>query len=299
MIHPPHSRAPLRLAAAALGIGLAACAGFRPAPPGSPAPGYAIVHEVKSVYQRITVVDTLSGFRQLLFDARLDGSDPIQSEMSLADPPALTRPYPRYLMTALPAAARLERVLIVGLGGASMQRWLRRLLPDLVIESVEIDSEVRRVAREYFGLREDERQIVHVEDGAAFVARPGPAYDVIFLDAFGPSSIPEPLRTREFLAAVKSRLSEGGVVCANVWFGAPEYYEVMKAYEAIFPERYLVRCGEGSANRIILALKSKAGLGMRGWIKKAEAFEKARPTGLDLPGMLRRRPMGERDPSLP
>lgn len=287
------------LASAALVLGLAACAGFRPAPAGPSIPGSTIVHEVKSAYQRIAVVDTPSGFRQLLFDARLDGTDPIQSEMSLADPTALTRPYPRYLMTALAAAGKLERVLIVGLGGGSMQRYLRKLLPELIIESVEIDPEVRRIAQEYFGLREDERQIVRVEDGAAFMARPGPSYDVIFLDAFGPASIPEPLRKREFLSDVKARLTEGGVVCANVWFGAPEYYEVMKAYEAVFPERYIVRCGGGSLNRIILALKTKTKLGMRGWIRKAEAFEKACPTGLDLPGMLRRRPIGERDPSLP
>ena len=272
----------------ALVFGSAACAGF-PFLDLAPAPDLEIVHDVDSDFQRITVVDTPDGFRQLIFEARLDGTDAIQSEMSLSDPDRLTRPYPRYLMTALPAAAKLERVLIVGLGGGSMQRYLRKLLPGLSIESVEIDPEVRRIAAEYFGFKEDERQIVHLEDGAAFMARAEAKYDIIFLDAFGPASIPELMRKREFLEAVKARLDEGGVVCSNVWYGAPEYFDVLDAYEAVFPERYMVRCRPDSANRIILALPEKTGLGMRGWIKKAEEFERAHPTGLDLPKMLSRR----------
>jgi spermidine synthase len=136
---------------------------------------------------------------------------------------------------------------------------------------------------------EDEKQIVHLEDGAAFMARAGAEYDIIFLDAFGPASIPEPMRKREFLTAVKERLSEGGVVCSNLWYGAPEYFEVLEAYDAAFPERYMVKCGQGSANQIVLALPKKVGLGFRGWIMKAEEFERAHPTGLDLPSMLSRR----------
>lgn len=173
-----------------------------------------------------------------------------------------------------------------------MQRYLRKLLPELTIESVEIDPEVRKIAAEFFFFTEDERQIVHLEDGAAFMARAGAEYDIIFIDAFGASSIPEPLRTKKFFTDVKGRLAEGGVVCANVWYGAPEYFEVVDTYNSVFPERYMVRCGEGSANRIILALPNKTGLGMRGWIKKAEEFERAHPTGLDLPKMLSRRTSG-------
>lgn len=271
-----------------LALGSAACGGVR-LPDFSPTPDYKIVREIYSDYQRITVVDTPDGFRQLIFDGRLDGSDAIQSEMKLADPDRLTRPYPRYLMTALPAAAKLERVLIVGLGGGSMQRYLRKLLPGLTIESVEIDPVVRRIAAEFFSFKEDERQIVHLEDGAAFMARAEARYDIIFIDAFGPASIPEPLRTKKFFADVKGRLAEGGVVCANLWYGAPEYFEMVNTYYGVFPEHYLVRCGPDSANRIVLALPKKAGLGFRGWIKKAEEFERAHPTGLDLPGMLSRR----------
>jgi hypothetical protein len=51
----------------------------------------------------------------------------------------------------------------------------------------------------------------------------------------------------------------------------------------------MVKCRPNSATRIILALPRKEGLGFRGWIKRAEEFERAHPTGLDLPKMLSRR----------
>jgi spermidine synthase len=249
---------------------------------------YRILYEVQSRFQHITVLDTADGFRQLIFDGRLDGSDAIQSEMNLSSPNELTLPYSRHMMTALPAAAKLGRVLIVGLGGACMQRYLHELLPGTTIETVEIDPEIRYVAAEYFGFKEGDRQIVHVADGAAFMAESKDRYDVIFLDAFGATSIPGPLKTAEFFAAVKGRLAEGGVACANLWHWASDYSETVKTYEGVFPECYIVRCGSISGNSILLALPRKAGLTFKGWIEKTEAFEKEHPTGLDLPGMIER-----------
>lgn len=69
-----------------------------------------IVHEVYGAYQRITVIDTPNGYRQLIFDARLDGSDAIQSEMDLSNPDEPTLPYSRHKMAALLLAAKLGRI---------------------------------------------------------------------------------------------------------------------------------------------------------------------------------------------
>jgi spermidine synthase len=274
--------------APALGVFLALLA-LLSLPTAARAQDNKIVYEGCSDYQRISVIDTPDGYRQLIFDGRLDGTDAIQSEMSLADPIKLTLPYPRHLMTALPVPAGLERVLIVGLGGACMQRYLRNLLPELTIETVEIDPMVVQVAEDYFFFKEDEKQIVHVADGAAFMAESKDKYDIIFLDAFGAMDIPAALRTQEFFAAVKDRLAEGGVACANLWYGASDYAETVRNYAAVFPEHYIVRCGPMSGNNILLALPVKTDLGFKGWIQKAEEFEKAHPSGMDLPKMLRQR----------
>ena len=246
-----------------------------------------IVYEVQSRYQYITVRDTPTGYRQLIFDGRFDGSDAIQSEMNLSDHYELSLSYARHIMTALPAAAKLKRILIVGLGGACMQRYLYRLLPEAVIETAEIDADVRDIAARYFFFKEDLRQVVHMGDGRTFIENSKDKYDIIFLDAFSATSIPYRLATQEFLKLVRDRLADGGLACANLWDAEADYPNMLKTYDSVFPELHLVKCSF-SGNSILLAFPENRGLTNAGWMEKAAAFEKTHPTGLDLPQLISR-----------
>jgi spermidine synthase len=246
-----------------------------------------VVYEVQSQYQLITVLDTANGYRQLIFDGRFDGSDAIQSEMHLANPDEPTLSYARHMIAAIPLVDRPRRILVVGLGGACIQRCLRKLLPDATIETAELDPEIRRVAAEYFFFEEDARQVVHLGDGRAFIERPGEKYDVVLLDAFSATSIPYHLTTREFLQAVMGRLAQGGVACANLWDAEPGYWDMVKTYAAVFPEIHVLKCA-GSSNSLVLAIPTKTGLTAQAWADRATAFEKAHPTGLDLPRLILR-----------
>ena len=168
-----------------------------------------------------------------------------------------------------------------------MQRYLRRLLPDATIETAEIDPEIRDVATRFFFFKEDDRQIVHVGDGRRFIENATAKFDLIFLDAFSATSIPYMLTTQEFLQAVRARLAPGGVVCANLWDEQADYPEILKTYSTVFPELHVVKCAS-SGNSILVALPEKAGLTVAAWVAKAESFEKARPTGLNLPQLIAR-----------
>jgi spermidine synthase len=246
-----------------------------------------IVYEVRSQYQLITVRDTNSGYRQLIFDGRFDGTDAIQSEMNLLNHEELALSYARHIMTALPVIARTRRILIIGLGGACMQRYLYKLLPEATIETVELDGEIRSVAKNYFFFREDKRQIVHMGDGRKFIENVQDKYDIIFLDAFSATSIPYALTTQEFLTSVKSHLAEGGVACANLWDAEADYSDMLKTYASVFPEIHVVK-SSFSGNSIVLALPVKEGLTVKTWVEKADAFEKIHPTGLNLPQLIGR-----------
>jgi spermidine synthase len=252
-----------------------------------PAQEGQVVYEVRSLYQLITVRDTANGYRQLIFDGRFDGSDSIQSEMNLANSDELTLSYSRHIMTALPVAEKIRRILIVGLGGACMQRYLYKLLPDAVIETAELDPEIRAVAARYFFFKEDRRQIVHLGDGRVFLEKSKEKYDIIFLDAFSALSIPYRLATQEFLEVVRDHLADGGVACANLWDGEADYYDMVKTYAATFPEVRVVKCAY-SGNSILLALPGRMELSVPAWMNKAEAFEKMRSTGLNLPQLIER-----------
>ncbi len=251
------------------------------------AQGDQIIYEVRSSYQLITVQDNANGFRQLIFDGRFDGTDAIQSEMNLYNHDELTLSYSRHIMTVLPMAAKSKRILIVGLGGACMQRYLYKLLPDAVIETAELDPEIRDVATRFFFFREDSRQVVHLGDGRKFIENSKEKYDIIFLDAFSATSIPYHLATQEFLKSVKDHLADGGLACANLWDAEADYPDMLKTYSAVFPELHVVKCAS-SGNSILMALPTKAGLTIKAWMEKAEAFEKTHPTGLNLPQLINR-----------
>jgi len=248
---------------------------------------FQIVHEVQSQYQRITVLDWEYGYRQLIFDGNLDGADSIQSEMDLSDHYDLSLSYSRHIMAALPLVEKPGRILILGLGGASMQRYLYRLLPDARIETAELDPAILKVASSYFFFHEDERQVVHLGDGRKFIENSNDKYDIIFLDAFSATSIPYALSTQEFLRAVKDRLAPGGIVCANLWYTASEYRDMLKTYADVFPELHLLKSA-GSGNMILVAYPQKAEISTSLWIDKARAFEKTHQTGLDLPRLIER-----------
>ena len=247
---------------------------------------HRIVYQVRSPFQLVTVVDTSHGFRRLIFDGRLDGSDPIQSEMNLSKPHDLILSYTRAMMAALPLADHQRRILLIGLGGASMQKFLHDLLPETVLESVEIDPEVVRIARRFFGFEPDDNQIVHVDGGRAFIENSNTRYDIIYLDAYGPDSIPYSLATQEFLEAVRDRLAEGGVVCSNLLTGNPRFWDMVKTYAEVFPELRLIEPPR-SGNAILFAPLDRPGLTAEIWAREAAAFEKVHPTGLILPILIR------------
>ena len=105
------------------------------------------------------------------------------------------------------------KVVVVGLGGGSVIKSFAA--SHWEVHAVEIDPVVVRVAREYFGLEENDATI-HTMDGRNFFARHETRYDLIIMDAFGSSAIPFHLVTEEFFALAKSRVADGGILAINL-----------------------------------------------------------------------------------
>jgi spermidine synthase len=248
------------------------------------------IYEVKSPFQTITVWDSPDGAsRQMLFDATWDGNDAIQSEMDKRNPNRLVLDYAQYMIASLPVVDKPKRilvvglgVLVVGLGGACIQRYVRNLLPDLIIETAELDPAVEDVAKRYFNLVEGDHQIVHIGDGRKFIEQSKDKYDIIMLDAFSATSIPYMLATQEFLKAVKEHLADGGIVCANLWSHQKDYADMLKTYDTLFAEMHVLPCPAPWTNHILVAMPAKQDLTVDKWKEKATAFDKGHPTGLKL-----------------
>ena len=120
----------------------------------------------------------------------------------------------------------MESALIIGLGpGVMAQALMER---GVAVEVVEIDAEVARAARDYFGYRGS----VIVDDGRRYLQRTERRWDVIFVDAFLGGSPPWQLYTREAFALYRSHLEPGGMVALNV-VGSHLDPEQLPALEAV------------------------------------------------------------------
>jgi spermidine synthase len=173
--------------------------------------GGEVVHQTNTPYQQLEVRD--SADTRTLY---LDGQP--HSAMYRDDPDRYVFDYTRYFHLPYLFADdpdQIDRVLFVGGGGFSgPKRFVAEY--DATVDVVEIDPEVVRVAREYFGVEESEQLNIHVGDGRQFIQETDHEYDLIVMDAYKKDQVPFHLTTQEFFELTESKLSEDGILFANV-----------------------------------------------------------------------------------
>jgi hypothetical protein len=135
-------------------------------------------HEEVSAFSHIRV--RRDGDVRALTFVRDNGQEAVQSRVSLVAPHTLMSPYARSMFASYLYQPQPRRVLIVGLGGGAMVRFLTHHEPQVHIDVVEIDPAVVRLADEYFGVRSGGNVRVHTADAATFVESTEERYDVAF-----------------------------------------------------------------------------------------------------------------------
>ncbi len=228
-----------------------------------------VLYEKDSAFNHILVTEDSAGVRSLLFEK--DGA--LQSVGKPGDPDYLALPYLKTAFVSLAFVEKPARILVVGLGGGSIPRFLHQHYPTWQIDAVELDPEVVAVARQYFGFADDKTMKAHVGDGRKFIENVKQPYDIIFLDAFGADSIPYALATREFLLAVRKALTPNGIVVGNIWsrFSNPLYDSMLRTYQDVFDELYLYTV-RASGNRILIGIPRKAPLTSEEVVAKVKAI---------------------------
>jgi spermidine synthase len=110
----------------------------------------------------------------------------------------------------------VKSACIVGLAGGTAARELAEVYPGISIDGIEIDSEIARLGREYFGLDQVPNLSTHIEDGRYFLETTDSAYDIVAVDAYHQPYIPFQLTTKEFFELVQGHLTTNGVAVINV-----------------------------------------------------------------------------------
>lgn len=207
-----------------------------------------------------------------------------QSVIVPGQPLRLELPYSRVAAIGLALVPPDARILYVGLGGGAMPMHAHHARPNAAIDVVEIDPLIVDVAQTYFGFRPDSLLRVHTGDGRAFIEAAAPAtWDLIVLDAFADDAIPRTLATREFLAAVHSRLKPSGVVLANLWTANDVYASMLATYRHVFPEVHLLHVPD-RRQAILVAARPPRVLGRDSLLRAAGRLESLDP---NLAGTIR------------
>lgn len=208
-----------------------------------------LLHSERSLYREVLVYDTGS-VRCMCFTRHCRVGR--QSCLDLRQPDRMVMIYPQMMLGALYVDPDPKSILIIGLGGGTLPRALRQVLPQARIDVVEIDPAVVQVARRYFDFRDGGMVQVAEVDGRVFVRRArreGRHYDLIMLDAFDHEYIPEHLLTREFLTEVRDLLAPGGVLAANTFSSSRLYDHESSTYAAVFDQFFNLK----RENRVIIA----------------------------------------------
>lgn len=177
----------------------------------------------------------------------------IQSCMRLSDPDDLVLDYTRAMMGALLFNPQPRRVLMVGLGGGSMLKYLYRHVPTADITVVEISQEVIDL-RDAFHLPADDSRLHTVcADGALFMARPPARYDLILVDGFTGDGIAEALCTRSFYQHCRKALTAEGFMVANVQADTEQTRAIGKRLFKAFDGALISVLSDEGGNDIITA----------------------------------------------
>jgi spermidine synthase len=153
------------------------------------------------------------------------------------------------------SVGNIDSMAVIGLAAGTIAKQFTQLYGPIPIDGIEIDSEIIRAGRDYFGLEEPNINVI-VGDGRYELSRLDTAYNVITIDAYKVPYIPWHLTTREFFQEVRRHLnSEDGVVAINVG-RVPDDRALVNALAAtlttVFPSVHGVDV-PGSLNTILVA----------------------------------------------
>ena len=193
-----------------------------------------------------------AGVRYLHF-----GSTWIQGAMRIARPWNLELEYTREMMASLllrDDADWPRKVLLIGLGAASLTKFLYRNFPLAHLTVVEIEPGVVAAARQFFKLPEDTRRInLVIGDGVEYVLNSDRKFDLILVDGYDENASSGALDTLPFYQGCRARLSDDGILSVNLLTSDRRFDNSITRIAAAFDDRVLTFPSCESGNAIALA----------------------------------------------
>jgi len=220
-----------------------------------------------------------AGVRYLHF-----GSHWIQGAMRIARPWALELDYTRDMMLPLLLRGRSwpRKALVIGLGAASIPKFMLRHRPRAHLHIVEIDPRVIAAARQFFKLPPDDppRLAIEVGDGDDFVARTRSEFDLVVVDGYDAKGRAGALDTERFYLGARRILNARGVLVVNLLGRSRGYRASVARIAHAFDDRVALVKSETGNVVVFAGAGDEIDLSFRELREAAAALR--RDTGLNL-----------------
>jgi spermidine synthase len=181
----------------------------------------------------------------------------IQSTMLLKDPDELVLDYTRTMMGALLFDPAPAKVLMIGLGGGSMLKYLHRHVPSADLSTVEISQGVIDLRDAFHIPPDSDRLRVLCDDGAAFVRLTKERFDLILVDGFDGKGIPEALCSRAFYQHARAALKPEGLLVTNVQAETAQARQLRQRIGKAFDGQAIMVESDEGGNEIVTAVNDR------------------------------------------
>jgi spermidine synthase len=213
------------------------------------------IHQTEDEEGLIEVKDT-DDIRSLHF-----GSEPLQSAMSLKNPDQLHLDYAKAMIGwLLFKEINDDDILLMGLGGGSLAKYLLQNFPNCRLEAVEYRASVAEIAHDYFALPRDHRLNVVIDDGAHYVKErlnlQQEFYSLIMLDAFDATGMAQSLCNLEFFTMCQAMLKKDGILIVDLWNTNEQFKQLFSWIGSLFNAKLLFLPVQGMVNVIGLFFHS-------------------------------------------
>lgn len=119
----------------------------------------------------------------------------------------------------------VKNCLILGLGGGSAGKLVKKFWPEAKITGVDIDPIMVELGEKYLGLRDIK---VVIDDVEKFIAKNREKFDLILVDTYLGDKYPEKFEKENFVRLIKKLLSKKGVAIFNRLYYAEKRPPAMK-----------------------------------------------------------------------
>ena len=174
-----------------------------------------LIHQEYDEQGLIEIVES-DGVRALHF-----GTCPRQSSMLINAPYELHSKYVRAMMAWLLFKEQPENVLMIGVGGGLLSKYLLYQFPECQIKAIEFRQAIVKIARRFFALPLDPRLKVKIGDGALYIKQQSQKtsgqHDLIMIDAFDHEGMADTMQGINLFSACKELLTNDGLLVINLW----------------------------------------------------------------------------------